>query len=434
VESVAEDAGKRWAILCLAIAVSATLIYQAGKLTLAWYWERSGHIAEQLRAANLVPENAEAWDHLGQTVEFNFDHADPARAIGYYLRAVKVDPRSANYWMDLALAYEATGHIARAKDAYETAQRDYPISAGVAWKYGNFLLRQGQTSEGLAEIHRALLHDSTLIPLAIRGVWNFDPNVQLILDDVLPASETAYFQALDFYVGIRQAEAALSAWERIVALSGQKPIDLKKSFPLLDELIAQDRAAAVQRVWREAVTASRWPEAPPVDHSIVWNGGFEAPIANGGLDWRFQQTSGAYISIDSTVHHSGSRSLRVGFTGGMNMDFVQVQQIEPAEPNTTYEFEAFVRTEDISTDSGIHFEIFDPEHQAQVYVLTPNMLGSSPWAPVRAEVTTAAQSHFLEIRLRRFPSRFFDSKIGGTVWIDDVTLAPKASVANDAQP
>ncbi|MHB8753380.1 MAG: tetratricopeptide repeat protein [Candidatus Acidiferrales bacterium] len=423
------DAGKRWATLCLAAAVSAILIYQAGKLSLAWYWESSGQPVQEMRAARLVSGDAEGWEQLGEAVEFNFASPDPKRAITYYLRAVKENPRSASHWIALASAYEAAGDLNHAKGAYEKAQHDYPISAEVAWQYGNFLLRQGQTAQGLSEIHRALLTDPTLTPLAIRSVWNFSPDVNLILGTVLPADENADFAALDFFVSQHQTQAELEAWERIVLLAREKPIALQRAFPLLDDLIAQNRGAEVQRAWLEALEASRWPAAPPVDRSVVWNGGFEAPIANGGLDWRIQQVPGAYISVDSIVHHSGSRSLRIGFTGGVNLDFAHVQQIEPAQANTVYDFQAYVRTQDISTDSGMHFEIFDPQRQSQVYVLTPNMVGSTSWREVSAKITTLPETHFLEIRLHRFPSHFFDNKINGTIWIDDVTLTPGSASA-----
>jgi len=422
--------GRRWVILCLAAAVSATIVYQAGKLSLAWYWERSGQPAKQIRAAELVPGNAEAWERLGDATQYSLNETNPTLAISYYLRAVRINPLSASHWMALANAYEATGDVSRAHEAYENAKRDYPISADVAWKYGNFLLRQGKTTQGLSEIHRALLSDPSLTALAIRSIWNFDPDVNLIFGSVLPASEGSGFAALDFLLGIHETQDALEAWKRIVALSGRQAIDIKSTFPLLDELIAQDRAQDAQRVWHEALQASRWPLAAPMDDSIVWNGGFETPIANGGLDWRFQQLPAAYISTDSSVYHSGAHSLRVGFTGGANMDFAHVQQIEPAQPDTTYDFQVYVRTESISTDSGVHFELFDPQHEREVYVLTPNIVGTTPWTVVRAKVTTSPSTHFLEIRLHRFPSRLFDNKISGTIWIDDVTLVREAAQSN----
>ncbi|MHB8616009.1 MAG: carbohydrate binding domain-containing protein [Candidatus Acidiferrales bacterium] len=403
------------------------MVYQAGKLSLAWYWENSGQPAKQIRAAELVPGNAAAWGRLGEAAQFNFNETNPSLAISYYLRAVRINPLSASHWLDLANAYEATGDVSHAQEAYKNAKRDYPISADVAWKYGNFLLRQGQTPQGLSEIHSALLSDSGLTALAIRSVWNFDPDVNLLLGSVLPATEEADLAALDFFLGIHKTQDALEAWKRIVPLSRQQAIDIRTTFPLLDELIAEDRADDARRVWHEALEASRWPVATPIDHSIVWNGGFETPIANGGLDWRFQQLPGAYISTDSSVYHSGLQSLRVGFTGGVNMDFAHVQQIEPAQPDTTYDFQAYVRTESISTDSGLHFELFDPQHESAVYLLTPNIVGTTPWTALHAKITTSPNTHFLEVRLHRFPSRLFDNKISGAIWIDDVTLIPEAA-------
>ncbi|HEV2618184.1 MAG TPA: tetratricopeptide repeat protein [Candidatus Acidoferrales bacterium] len=431
--SAAEER-KRWAIFCLAVVVSATIVYQAAKLSLAWYWENSGQTNNQIRAAKLTPTNAQVWAELGEGAEFGLDEANPIRAIPYFVRAVHANPLSATQWIELANAYEATGDVARATEAYENARRDYPISADVAWKYGNFLLRRGQTEQGLSEIHRALLNDPKLTALAMRSVWNFDPDVNLILDHLLPADEDADFVALDFFVGMHQIEPALEAWKRIVPLSAQTPIELKSAFPLLDELIARDRVDDAQRVWRAALEGARWPAAAPMDHSIVWNGGFETPIANGGLDWRVQQPPGAYTSVDPSIHHSGEHSLRVGFTGGVNVEFVHVFQIAPAQPDTTYDFQAFVRTEGISTDKGIQFEVFDPQHEPQVYLLTPGIMGTMPWTPVRAVVSTSPMTRFLEIRLHRFPSRLFDSKISGTIWIDDVTLVKKTVISSQSKP
>ena len=422
--------GARWVILCFAVAVSATMVYQTGKLSLAWYWENSGQPAKQIRAAELVPGNAEAWERLGEAAQYSLSETNPSLAISYYLRAVSINPLSASHWIELANAYEATGDVVHAQEAYKNAKRDYPISADVSWKYGNFLLRQSQTTQGLSEIHQALLNDPSLTGLAIRSVWNFDPDVNLILGSVLPANEDADLTALDFFLGIHETQDALEAWKRILAFSHQQAIDIRRTFPLLDELIAEGRADDARRVWRETLEASRWPVATPVDDSIVWNGGFETPIANGGLDWRFQQLPGAYISTDSSVYHSGSQSLRVGFTGGVNMDFAHVQQIEPAQPDTTYDFQAYVRTESISTDSGLHFELFDPQHERDVYVLTPNIVGTTPWTALHAKVTTNPNTHFLEIRLHRFPSRLFDNKISGAIWIDDVTLVKEAARSN----
>ena len=50
---------------------------------------------------------------------------------------------------------------------------------------------------------------------------------------------------------------------------------------------------------------------------------------------------------------------------------------------------------------------------------------------VDAEIRTGPQTKFLEVMLRRTPSRQFENKLSGTVWIDDVSLTPGAASDSD---
>jgi tetratricopeptide (TPR) repeat protein len=425
------DAGKRAAILCVAVIIFCDVIYQATVLWLAWDWGRSGELAEQIRGANLEPGNADGWDRIGEALSANFD-TQPADTISFFERAVKVNPRSARDWMDLAQAEEADGNASQADAAYRRARREYPISAEVLWKYGNFLLRQGQTSAGLEQVHRALVTDPSLVRLAISRVWYLDPDANVILHEVLPEGQQARFEALDFFAERREQVAALETWEEIAALAKSKPIDIHDVFPFLRYLIASDQAEQAERIWREALTAARWPESS-VTGSQIWNGGFEEPILNGGLDWRFEQMPGAYISTDSSVYHSGEKSLRVDFTGGVNLDFYYVHQIVPVEPSTHYALQYFMRTQSISTESGMRFEILDLNDN-EVSLMTPDLTGTNPWSPVRTDVTTGRNTHFLDIRLRRLPSRLFDNKLSGTVWVDDVSLSQEPAAGAESHP
>lgn len=431
--SLPADSRSRLAILCLAGAIALMLVYQSTRLCLAWYWGCSNDVSQQLRGAKLIPGDAQAWDRLGQAVQWNFDSPNPGLAVSYYRKAVADDPRSADDWLNLANAYEAVGDAAAASSAYKAAQRDYPISADVAWKYGNFLLRQGQTKEALRQIHDAIVTDPNLTPLAISQMWTFDHDANMILGDILPPYPAAFFQALDFFSANQDTDAAMIAWDRIIALPRQHPLDLKQSFPFLDSLIAQGDSADIRRIWRQALSAADWNSEPQEDDSLIWNGGFESPIANGGLGWRMDQAPGAYISLDSNIAHSGTHSLRVDFSGGMNLDFYNVHQFVPVQPGSAYAFQAFLRTEAISTESGIGFEILDQQH-SEVNVVTPNLTGTNSWTPVQANIMTGPDTKFLWIRLRRFPSKRFDNKLGGTVWVDDVTLVPQPAPAGHSQP
>ena len=51
----------------------------------------------------------------------------------------------------------------------------------------------------------------------------------MLLNQVLPATQDAYFQAIDFMATNGQTAGALVIWERLLALS--KPVELRRSFP-----------------------------------------------------------------------------------------------------------------------------------------------------------------------------------------------------------
>lgn len=410
------------------------MIEEATRFALAWYWGRSSEISERIRGAALISGDADAWNHLGQSLQRDFDESDPSEEIMYFRRGAELDPHSPDNWMDLAAAYELNGNLTAAQVAFEKAQHDYPISAKVAWNYGNFLLRQGRTGAGLREIHRAILGDPARTPMAIDLVWRFDPDVNLILKNVLSSNADAYWQALDFFASIHDTQAALVTWENLAEHSTSWALELKRIFPFLDELIAEGRDDDAEGVWRQALDASHWPEDPQPENSVIWNGGFEARVADGGLDWRIVQTPGAIVSPDTSVAHSGARSLRVSFTDGMNLNYAGVHEVVPVKPATDYELRAYLRTEGITTESGMCFEVVDPQHPQAASFMTPALTGTNSWTPVRVEVKTAPETRFLDVRLRRLPSRLFDNKLGGTVWVDDVTLIPAAGLTKKGAP
>ena len=74
------------------------------------------------RGVALEPENASAWDRLGRARETDFVNPDPAAAVGDFQKAVARVPLSATYWTDLASAYESTGNVPLAREAFNRAR------------------------------------------------------------------------------------------------------------------------------------------------------------------------------------------------------------------------------------------------------------------------------------------------------------------------
>ncbi len=379
-----------------------------------------------MRGIALTPGDGAGWDRIGQLRQSDFANLNIPKAIAAYRKAVKVDPRSPHYWLDLATAYEVAGDNARAQDAYAHAKAASPLSAEVAFSYGNFLMRNGNYPEAYKELQQAVRSDPKLLPLGISRTWRALEDVDG-LNQMLPATSDAYLQAVDFFASNHQMEPALMEWQHLIALG--KSVSLPSTFWFLDELIREDRADDAHRVWREALAAAGMPNQEPPGRSLIWNGDFKHDFANGGLGWRWGPVPGMAIDFDSEPGPEGSRALRLDFSGGSNVNLGGPSEFVPVQPQTTYHFHAYMRTEDITTESGLRFSILDPNHPNAVAVLTDNFTGTHAWMPLDADVATSPETHFLLVRLYRAPSRLFDNQLSGTVWIAGVSLVQASAEA-----
>ena len=176
----------RWAIFAALTIASSVLIIAATKYAVADHWAESMDPALWLRAAQLESANADYWYHLGRYRQLDFENSDLPLAISYYERATRINPGSPSMWMDLGSAYETAGDARRAEQAFQKAQQDYPISAQVAWAYGNFLLRQNRTQEAFGQVQRAVRVDPNLTAVAVSRCWRSTQDINQILDFALP--------------------------------------------------------------------------------------------------------------------------------------------------------------------------------------------------------------------------------------------------------
>jgi tetratricopeptide (TPR) repeat protein len=410
----------RWLIFVGIAFAAVTLAFAAVRHELAAHWAASSNPEIRLRAAQSEPANADLWYQLGRYRQFDLQQPDLPLAISYYRRATLINPESASYWMDLAGAYETAGNVSEAEQAFREARRLYPVSGEVAWRLGNFLLRQGRVQEAFQLIHDAVVVDPRLTTLAVSRCWRSTRSIDQILSDVLPDTADHNWRAMQFFVQSRESMPALAVWARIVAHHPSFPA--AQAFSLFDMLMETGHAGDARTVWTEALSAARIPANADSTGSLIWNGGFEQDLLDGGFDWRVNPVEGAKMGWDEQVVHSGRRSLRVDFDGTANVDFQNVRQYVPVQPSTSYRFTAFFHTAELSTDSGMRFEIRDVSRPGNPARLTPNVVGTQPWVEEQAEFTTGPNTELLEIVLRRTGSEKLGNKFRGTAWVDDVAL------------
>ncbi len=378
------------------------------------------------RAARLEPTNAWHSHRLGRLAQVDVLHGNMEEAVRHYRRAVELNPHSSTYWMHLAGAYEQTLDLKAAGQAYEKSKVNYPASPRVAWAYGNFQLRTGDEEGGFAEIRRAVEISPQLARLAVATCWRSAPDADRLLKEALPPRVYAYRAAIGYLISQNEVDPARKVWSGLLGL--EEPLLLSYSFSLIGTLIRKGRISDAERVWRQAIRKSgREPDADS-GNSLVWNGGFEDEPANGGFGWRRPLTAGALTAVDPGNSRQGRRAMKVTFDGTKNVNFQHLAQYVPVNPSTRYRFTAYLRTEEISTDRGVGFRIYDQGNPRALDLATEELRESHPWTRQALDFQTGSETHLIVIALRRAPSEKLDNKIRGTVWVDDVRLTPAAGV------
>src|SRR3984893_13324317 len=228
------SAEARGALVGVALAITAYLSYFSVRTARATYYTETQTLHGFERATELEPGNGRNWYLLGRYLQYSFEDANPQRAISSYINALRIDPRATSTWLELAAAYESEGNDDAARKAFISAKQTYPLSAEVSWRYGNFLLRQGELEPAFAEIRRSVEADPGRAAGAVSRCLRGEPDANVILDRVLPAKCSIYLAVMGALAWARQADNALKVWARIVGMHPK--IALYDAFQLVMEL------------------------------------------------------------------------------------------------------------------------------------------------------------------------------------------------------
>ena len=411
----------RLAVVFLAFALAAVLTFFSARNARAAYQGGLGTRAGYEAAAILEPANPENWYLLGRYWQYTLADPDPALAISNFRRALALNPRYADAWLDLGTVYESEGDFPAARDAYLQARDAYPVSATVAWRYGNFLLRQGQLLQAFAEIRRAVYADRKRSAEAFSRCWRVDPDVESILDDVIPPDRAAYLDVIHELAAADQLAATLTVWQRLLSLHPRmSPADV---ISFADFLIQKGHFDDAHRVWQDAFQLSDIVTGDPPD-SVLWDGGFESSVRGGGFAWIFPPPPpGVLVTLDRRQKHTGKQSLRLFFDGKRNTNYEGVCTNAAVRPETTYRFSAWVRTQALTSDEGIRFRLSGfSDSGPSTSTDSQDSRGTQSWTRVEMPWTSGEDVHRARVCVLRYSSSGLDARIQGTAWIDDISL------------
>lgn len=395
--------------------------YLAGRQGIsAWYARQSSSDALEC-ALRWNPANPQTFDDFGTLVHMYADGGSRDKIIGSYEAATRLSPEHAQYWSDLGAAYDWAGRENEALAAFRNAQQLFPNSPEINWRVANFYVRQGKTMEALRSLRKVLAGEG----MARREVFVLAAmathNNQAILTEALPPQSSVLVDYLHFRTQNGDIDAAEEVWHRLLELNLAFP--LREALPYLDGLIRHRKLAELQEAWLSL--SARFPaEISPrqKETNLIVNGNFEHQILNGGFDWRVVPVNGAAVSLDGENRLEAARSLRIDFDSTENPYYWHVYQYVRVEPGTRYHFSGYMRVKGITSDSGPAFEIYDAYDMKNLFLSGEGRTGTSDWSQQQFHFKTTPNTDLLVVRVSRRPSQKLANKIGGTVWVDKISL------------
>jgi hypothetical protein len=418
------DSLSRAAVVLASLALAAVVSFFAVRMAMASY-DSGQDNGELLRAATRwEPRDPEYWFRLGHFQQFNLDQPDPDGALQSLQHAVTLYPDYTDVWLDLATAHELAGGTEAARKDYLRAKSSYPKSAEVAWRYGNFLLRAGDLPAAFREIRQAIELEPARAAAAFSRVYRADPNVDEILDQVLPPIPAVYIDVMREATVAKQLGFAQTIWSKLLAL---KPALQVRDFDPLVTALANDKDYVMaRRVWEQGAATLKLPPLYRPQGSVIWDPSFESGIEGYIFSWHYKPLEdGVRISLDSGDKVSGAQSLRLSFDGKHNPGMEAACISNLVNPSTNYRFAAWIKTRNLTTEQGVRFRIRSLGGPTNPVVNTPVFQGSMPWTPIDMRWFADANTHGVQICICRDPSDNPDVRISGDAWIDDVNLLPE---------
>lgn len=409
---------KRYLRSFLLVALSLLIGYHTVNVWRGFTLSVEGTSKEDLlKAIRLTPANPDPFYRLGVLYQWSLLQADLEKAKYHLIEAIERNPLGQEYWLALARVFQRMGNGAAFERAVENALRVYPAGYDGRWAAGNLLLQQGASERAFAHFSYLLSHypgQSGAIYDLLVGMTH---DTEMILNKIVPESPSPLSQYIAYLYEIGDKASAKKAWDKKVSLG--HPRDLAETLRHIEFLISREEITEAYRVWKQRLREEGLPV--PEGGNVITNGGFEKEkILGGGFDWRIGTVSGAVISRDSARLFEGKQALRIAFDGKENVDFHHVSQFVPLKPNTDYVLRASIRTEGITTRSGVKMEVLGVG--ASFQGVSESLTGDSGWKETTIAFRTPALAQGGMVRVRREKTDKFDRFIGGKVWLDNIRL------------
>ena len=370
-----------------------------------------------LKATETLPSYPDPFYRLGLFYQWDLRNMDLKESLHYLLKAIEKNPLEQEYWLNLARIYQRVGKNQASERALENAILTFPTGFQGRWVSGSLLLQQGALEKALPHFSYILVHYSDQGAMVYDVLGKVINDSDFILERIVPKDPVSLKQYLSYLYEAGDKEAVQKAWQRRGSFSYQP--NRNETFRHIDFLISRGEINEAFLTWKARLQEEGL--SIPSDGNLVTNGGFESEkILGGGFDWKIEKLPGVEIAFDSSTSFEGKKSLKIVFNGKENVNFHHVYQFVPLKPDTEYILTANLKSQGVTTKSGIKLEIVGVG--PSLYKASEPLTGDNDWKELMVAFRTPPQSQGGLVRIRRENTGKFDRFISGTVWLDHVRL------------
>jgi hypothetical protein len=369
------------------------------------------------------PGNPELLHRLGWAYAYNPSSIDLVESMKYLRQAVTISPRRWDFWADLGTVCDDVGDTICSDEAYERAESLNPMTPGLNWAVANHYLLTDRPQKAFPHFRKLLDMDPEYLGNTLRICLRAGQDPLSIFRDVVPHGKDARprFAFLMELTSAGDYESAMGVWEQMISGPDHSP-SLPMVKPFLDFLLDHDRIGDAGKVWDSLQHTGVIPPPPAQSDNLLYDGDFEGPPLNTGFDWRVADSPDLVFDFTDSSTYRGSRSLRIDFAVGRNSEYDLVNQVVRIQPNTSYQLSAYVRSDNITSDSGPRLKVVELGCADCAPTTSDPTVGTTPWHQVDVEFLTHPQTEAVRISFWRAENQPYPSDITGTVWLNDVIL------------
>jgi tetratricopeptide (TPR) repeat protein len=373
------------------------------------------------RAVSLSPGDPLVHWRLGSQVQTKLPLDQLGQAISEYETAVSLSPNDYRFWMSLGTALEQYGEMDRAEKALRRSVELAPSYSYPAWYLGNLLLRRDRFEEGFAELRRASEANPELRPQLFNLAWEvYSPDIES-LKAAIGSTAEARAQFAQYLLGMNRVDDGLKVWGSLN--ESEKRANREAGKSILGLLLAAKRFHDAMAIWNDLSTSLSYRATI----GKMLDVGFEDDLSRGSeavFGWQVKNAPQVQIGIDAKTGHNGSRSLRLSFQVRSRLDIIDVFQVVGVLPGTTYNFECYVKTQNLQSAATPLIQISDASDQSVLATSNPAEIGSNGWQRVTLSFKTGEKSQAVVVRIARAScGENTVCPIFGTVWYDDFDLS-----------